>query len=47
MALVTHRDECYLIGGYHPRFKRQIGVLKFDPSTGASEEIKLRSFLLW
>lgn len=46
-ALVVYRDGCYLIGGFHPRFKRQIGALKIDPAAGTSEEIKFRSFLVW
>ncbi|MBN1835468.1 MAG: M50 family metallopeptidase [Spirochaetales bacterium] len=37
----------YLIGGTHERFRRQIGVLGWDPDTGAVESLKFRSFLFW
>jgi hypothetical protein len=46
-ALIAYNDKLVLIGGNHPRFKRQIGFLMIDLDTGMSEDIKFRSFLFW
>ena len=46
-ALIAYNGELVLIGGNHPRFKRQIGFLMIDPDTGMSEDVKFRSFLFW
>jgi hypothetical protein len=47
IAAVELEGKVYLVGGTHERFQRQIGLLRWDPTEGRAESLKLRNFLFW
>ncbi len=47
VAAVEIDGQIVIAGGTNERFARQIGLWSWDPQTGESRSIKLRSFLAW
>lgn len=47
VTAVPHAGEIVIAGGADEEFSRQIGLWAWNPESGSSRSIKLRSFLAW
>ena len=47
LASAVYNGNLYIVGGSDPKTKRQILILRYDPKSGQTENVLLKSFAWW